>query len=808
SAIDFLRELFKADAGRRKDVKVRKWVASILQQISNSKSPEVSSHARTLLDDLQQEHTFDIKECRALHTLLPIPTVFPLLQRALDITDIDHELACIRFRSLEERLHPVSIPLRAKATFPAPKDESPPLMARVQKFLRSDNLVFLLLGDSGSGKSTFCRQLERELWNQHQHSDGGRIPLYINLPSIDDPHCSLIEKYLQQRHDILEPVIREIKHGRQFVLICDGYDEPRLIHNLHASNRLNQPGQWKVKMIITCRSTFLGPKYQCRFNPLGDDKYHDKTSGLFEEATIVPFQESDIKEFVRQHVLNFAAQVPSDNPSAPSFDDYWEKLSVIPNLMNLVSNPFLLTLALEALPSRSIEALDSKGLEAMQQDLYDGFIQEWASLHEKRLHGAILKQDIRAAFISLLDAGFDWCLIDYIKRLADAIYEHQDGNPVVKFSWRNKEKWMVEFFGPEIETTLLREASPLIRAGIEYQFIHKSLLDYIYSRTFYDPDDSDDDDSDSEDGDDDPRGGGDDFHGDGGDSWGDGGNGLVGDNGDLAGENEGSTGGNAGSTGNNGGSSGGNGGSSGGNGGNQNSSGGGGNSSAGSGRNSSGGNNDGSRGDKNGSNGNEDDSHRRRDDTRSKRRRNATKSRPSTSSDPFSKRNLFKEPSVLQFLVERAISDSRLRKRLFSAIEKSKASSAPSMAAANAITILFKSGNLFQDAVLDDVSIPSDYMSTATGSTEPSQLPESNLTGEDLMRVLKMPNIPASASTVPATALAIPVSAPTDIYSDTYQLSADRVDYPCPAKIGLIFTRTLRGCLSPTDLSRRTPSRI
>ncbi|KAF9549797.1 WD_REPEATS_REGION domain-containing protein [Mortierella hygrophila] len=751
SAIDFLKELCKADADRRKDVEVRKWVASILQQISSSTSPEVSSHARTLLGDLQQEDTFDIKEFRAMHTLLPIPTVFPLLERAQDITDIDHELACIRLQSLEECLHPVPIPLRAKASLLAPEDESFPLLARVQNFLQSENLVFLLLGDSGSGKSIFCRQLERELWNQHQYSDGGRIPLYISLPSIDDPHCDLIEKYLQQRHDILEPVIREIKHGRQLVLICDGYDEPRLIHNLHTSNRLNRPGQWKVKMIITCRSTFLGPKYQGRFYPLGDDKYHDKTSGLFEEATIVPFQESDIQEFVKQYVLDFAAQVPSDSPPAPSFNDYWKKLTVIPNLMNLVSNPFLLTLALKALPSRSIEALDSEGLEAMQQDLYDGFIQEWASLHEKRLHGAILKQDIRAAFISLLDAGFDWCLTDYIKRLADAIYEYQDGNPVVKFSLRYKEKWKVEFFGPEIETTLLREASPLTRAGIEYQFIHKSMLDYIYSRTFFDPDDSDNDNSnDGEDDDDDSQDGGDDFHGGGGNSLGDGGDGVADDNGDLAGGNGESTGGDAESTGNNGGSSGGNGGSSASE--NQNSSGGGGN--------TSGGNNDGSRGNNNGSNDDEDGS-RRRKDARSKRKGNATKSRLSTSSDPFSKRNLFKEPPVLQFLVERAKSDSRLKKRLFSAIEKSKASSAPSMAAANAITILFKSGNLFQDTILDGVSIPSDYMSTATGSMEPVQLPEINLTGGDLLKVLMTPNFPVSAPTFPATTLAVPVSAPS-----------------------------------------------
>ncbi|KAF9281372.1 Transducin (beta)-like 1 X-linked receptor 1, partial [Linnemannia elongata] len=760
SAIEFLGELCKTDAGRRKDGKVKKWVATALQQISRSASPDISEYAGTLLDRLQQEHALDIKGCHALHTLLPIPKVFPLLERALYITDIDHELACIRFQGLDKHLHPVSIPLRAKATLQAPKDQSFPLMAKVQEFLQSNRLVFLLLGDSGSGKSTFCRQLERELWNQHQCGDGDRIPLYINLPSIDDPHCDLIGKYLRLYHNISKTTIQNIKDHRQFVLICDGYDESRLIQNLYTTNRFNRPGQWDVKMIITCRSTFLGPDYQCRFYPLGDDKYYDKSSGLFEESTIVPFQKSDIQEFVKQYVLNVAAQDLSDNPSAPSFDDYWEKLSVIPNVMNLASNPFLLTLALKAIPSQSIKAVDSRGLKAMQKDLYDGFMQEWTRLQKIRLQGTILKQDIRAAaFDGLLRDGFSWCVIDYLKRLADAIYQYQDGRPVVKFSRRHMEEWKVEFFGPEIETTLLRKASPLARAGIRHWFIHKSLLDYFYALTFHDPDDSDDDDSgDSEDGGDDPRGGGDHFHNGGGNSLGNGGNGRVDDNGDLAGGNERSTGGSAQSTVNNSGSSGGNGVSTSRN---QDSSGGGSNSSGGSNGSGYGGNNDGSRGDKNGSNGDEDDSRRRKDDARSKRKRNATKARPSISSEPFSKRNLFKEPSVLQFLVERAESDSRLKKRLFSAIEQSKASSVPNLAAANAITILFKSKNIFEDAVLDGVPIPSDYMSTAMGNMEPVQLPESNLTGGDLMKVLVTLTSPESESTLPATSLTVLVSAPT-----------------------------------------------
>ncbi|KAG0058474.1 Transducin (beta)-like 1 X-linked receptor 1, partial [Linnemannia elongata] len=755
SAIEFLGELCKTDGGRREDVKVRKWVATILQQISSSTSSAVSSHARTLLGDLQQAYVLDIEGCRALHTPLPIPTAFPLLERALSITDIDHELACIRFRSLEEYLHPVSIPLRAKATLLAPEDQSFPLMAKVHEFLESDKLVFLLLGDSGSGKSTFCRQLERELWNQHQRSDGGRIPLYINLPSIDDPHCSLIEKYLKHHHNILESIIQNIKDRQQFVLICDGYDESRLIQNLYTTNRLNRPGQWNVKMVITCRSTFLGREYQYWFYPIGDNIYHNNSFGLFEEATIVPFQERDIQDYI----LHFATQEPLDTPPIQRYQDYWRKLSAIPNLKDLVSNPFLLTLALRELPKLSNDLQDLARIKFTRLKLFDGFFKEWTRINIARLQRSNLSPEYRFVFKDLLDYGFAKCVKDFLKSLATAIHRHQNGRPVVFFSSKYNEPWKIEFFSREVKPTLLRSASPLKQAGIQHSFIHGSLLDYFDSLTLFDPFDSDDDD-----GNDDNDGDGD-FWSGGGNSLGDGGDGLADDNDNSTGGNGESIGGGNQSTGNNDGSSGGNGGSSGGNGGstsgNQDSSGGGGDSSGGSSGNSSGGNNDGSHGDKNGSNGDEDGSRQRKDGVRSNRNVKATKSRSSSSSDPFSERNLFKEPSVLQFLVERAESDPRLKKRLFSAIEQAKASSVPSMAAANAITILFKSGNLSQDTVLGGVLIPSDYILTATESTEPAQLSESNLTGGDLMKALVTLTMPPLAATVPTTALTVPISAPT-----------------------------------------------
>jgi len=58
-------------------------------------------------------------------------------------------------------------------------------MEKVDEFLEGDQKVFLLLGDSGAGKSTFNRELDYQLWLTYKKN--GVIPLHINLPAIDKP---------------------------------------------------------------------------------------------------------------------------------------------------------------------------------------------------------------------------------------------------------------------------------------------------------------------------------------------------------------------------------------------------------------------------------------------------------------------------------------------------------------------------------------------------------------------------------------------------------------------------------------------
>ncbi|KAG0282750.1 hypothetical protein BGZ97_008863, partial [Linnemannia gamsii] len=158
-----------------------------------------------------------------------------------DNHNMESALHTLRMQRMGEYEQPVYIAPMAKPSLQAPNDTLFPLMGKVKDFLAGDSQVMLILGDSGAGKSTFNRHLEHELWQDY--TAGGRIPLLINLPSLERPEKDLVAEQLRW-HNFLDDQIRELKLHRQLILICDGYDESQLTSNLHTTNLLNRSGQW------------------------------------------------------------------------------------------------------------------------------------------------------------------------------------------------------------------------------------------------------------------------------------------------------------------------------------------------------------------------------------------------------------------------------------------------------------------------------------------------------------------------------------------------------------------------------------
>ncbi|KAF9951411.1 hypothetical protein BGZ70_001002 [Mortierella alpina] len=491
-AVDFLGELYKNDADWGSDVMLKKWIFTVLRRLSDVPHREVQEHVQALEQELEQDgdadkqalyQTFSAEPCRLFPFDIGLPPLVhsSLLIRAQDIPDVENDLRKLKRLRLIDRGKVVYVPPQAKANLQASDKTLFKLMENVMDFLKSDRRTYLLLGDSGSGKSTFNRELECELWiacNKYEDS----IPLHIHLPSIERPEYDLVAKHLR-RNDFTEPQIRELRTTRRFILICDGYDECQQVYNLYTSNKLNETGQWQVKMITSCRSEHLGQDYKDRFQPLDHGAGGSpSTANQLQEAVIAPFSKEQIHNYIYRYV---ALAKPTWRAKS-----YLEALERVPNLMDLIKNPFLLTLSLSVLP-RVVDVdkiQDLSDAKITRVGLYDRFVEHWLERAKKRVGSKDLTQQARSAFETLVDEGFIENGIDYLKRLSAAIYKEQGGHPIVEYSrFKDERTWKSEFFSRDDENRLLREACPLARNGNQHRFIHRSLLEYCFTRAVFDP---------------------------------------------------------------------------------------------------------------------------------------------------------------------------------------------------------------------------------------------------------------------------------------------------------------------------------
>ncbi|MCX8567208.1 MAG: WD40 repeat [Glomeribacter sp. 1016415] len=476
-ALDFLGQLYQDEATWRPQANVQQWVVRILSQLANSTSDNASA-AKTVLQTLSVPSQQDNSREARLDLAPPLPVTSALLDRVQNNlhVEIESKLRGIKHRRIEAHGDAVYIPPQGKPSLQASDEKLFDLTDKVNDFLAdSTKKVCLLLGDSGAGKSTFNRMLETNLWKAYQK--GGRIPLFIHLPAIDKPEHDLITKALR-KEGLSEPQIKELKAYRECIVICDGYDESQQTHNLYMSNRLNQAGEWRVQMVISCRSEYFGADSQDRFQPI--DRNHHANTTLFEEAVIAPFSAQKIASYIDQYV-----QIKKRVWTA---EVYQQALDRIPHLKELVRNPFLLTLALEVLPSLVNPGQDFSSTRITRVALYDQFIVQWLERGKKRLAEKVLSEQKKEAFERLSSEGFTRNGLAFLAKLATAIYEQQAGNPVVEYTrFIDEGTWKEVFFGRDDEKQLLLEASPLSRSDNQYRFIHKSLLEYAVARAICEP---------------------------------------------------------------------------------------------------------------------------------------------------------------------------------------------------------------------------------------------------------------------------------------------------------------------------------
>ncbi|KAF9358918.1 hypothetical protein BGX26_000622 [Mortierella sp. AD094] len=458
-----------------------------------------------LADSLKEGFRFDRKKqwytaLRGADVLLQsVPSLHPLrvaslprvrgAQSLLSVVqnkaDFEIDLLRLKRERLEDKRNSIYIPPQAKANLKARDDALFSLMEKVKDFLKSKQEVFLILGDSGAGKSTFNKTLERDLWEIYKKGDS-QVPLHIRLSEIDKPEHDLIAKQLS-RNQFTKQQIREMKEKCVFILICDGCDESTQTNNLYTCNRLNQPGEWRAKMIISCRTEYLGRGYLDKFQT--SDRNNKARPDLFQEAVIAPFTPMQIQDYIRQYKLLEEKPLLEERPLWEEAD-YDQSFKRIPNLQELVKNPFLLAMSLEVLPIMvDLQKDVFSTVRVNQISLYDQFLKVWLKRGKKRLQEKTKSEQEQKAFRCLDEDDFMQNGIEHFKRLAVVMYEA--GIMVVEYNRaQHKTTWEGKFFGQDDEMRLLLEACPISRSGNVYRFIHRSIQEYGVARAIFEPTES------------------------------------------------------------------------------------------------------------------------------------------------------------------------------------------------------------------------------------------------------------------------------------------------------------------------------
>ncbi|GJJ69070.1 hypothetical protein EMPS_01416 [Entomortierella parvispora] len=517
SAVRLLGEMFKttSTSGQHRDV--RRCILTLLQDISDLPSAdELTGTSNTAVklqalilvsgfDGTRDERAFSLPYARAAINYRPSPTLSFLLKEAGSTLDLDLELVLDRLRwhrRMAYSRHAVYIPAMSKSSLHA-SDDSPDLLHdQVHQFLKGKGLVMLILGDSGAGKSTFNARLEQDLWDKYTVS--GPIPLFIDLKVIRHLDQDLVRQHLESLELFSASHMAELR-TRQFILICDGYDESQSRSNLHTNSKLNMPNHWRAKMVISCRTQYLTPGYQSYFAPRPNGLAITglTPTELYREAVVVPFQFNEIKDYIEQYTKSSAI---NDNKAGWSTEHYMERLHMIAHIMDLIKNPFMLKIVLEVLPK-----MDPVTTKITRAELYDEFVElhfdkELNRLIEQRSRGKMASERL-SEFQEIEGPNFIEYGINFSKRLAHEIFKEENGvNSVEYCSVEHKKSWKREFFGPDAITQLLLESSQLVscsgakgtqgtarsrgRSGSSktaFRFSHLSILEYFYALSIYDP---------------------------------------------------------------------------------------------------------------------------------------------------------------------------------------------------------------------------------------------------------------------------------------------------------------------------------
>ncbi|MCK4762284.1 MAG: NACHT domain-containing protein, partial [Candidatus Aminicenantes bacterium] len=330
---------------------------------------------------------------------------------------------------------------------------------------------FSLLGDYGTGKTSFARKLAYDMAKKYKAEPGkNRIPFFIDLRQCQKALSLETLLHEQLKNSGVEPANEEIflkllAEGK-ILLIFDAFDEMATMSNAEITlsnfRQLNRAVEGEAKVIMASRTHYFRDKYEVDtiLKKQGVKGLSEKATLLYREIHSKPeYEIVYLKEFSEKQVKEYLKKAVGKEWRAA-----YDKIESIYNLHDLAARPVLLDMIVKTLPK-----IETGRDEFNVVDLYDVYTLSWFDRDDHRLQitKAGREELVEALAYKLWQEGKT--SIHY-SALSDVLSKHL----------KSKIKNLRDLETADYE---VRTASFLVRDGEgNYAFAHKSFQEFFIAR--------------------------------------------------------------------------------------------------------------------------------------------------------------------------------------------------------------------------------------------------------------------------------------------------------------------------------------
>lgn len=249
-----------------------------------------------------------------------------------------------------------------------------------------DSKQIFLLGNYGTGKTSFVRKLAYELAKDYKKKAGiGWIPFVVDLRRWQQTtgFKELVRQNLKSK-DIeppdVETFLRLLTEGI-VLLIFDAFDEMVAMSNpllaLNNLKEINQVIQGEAKVIVTSRTHYFKDREEVDFiiKKQGFNEAPQTTALRREISNNPQYEIVFLKEFSDSHIKGYLEKAKGRH-----WESAYEKIKSLYNLHDLAGRPILLDMIVETLSK-----IEEKTSEYNMAHLYEAYTHSWFEREARRL---------------------------------------------------------------------------------------------------------------------------------------------------------------------------------------------------------------------------------------------------------------------------------------------------------------------------------------------------------------------------------------------------------------------------------------